>query len=58
MYIGSHDDSSTSAGRVPSDSFPVGVKPLEEAAPPELAECFILPPTPASRAKADRSSSG
>lgn len=36
MYTGSHDDSSTPAGYVPSDRFPFGAKPREEAAPPSL----------------------
>lgn len=56
--VGSHDDSNTPAGCVPSNRFPFGAKPPEEAAPPELAECFSLPPTLASRVRADRSASG
>lgn len=58
LYVGSHDDSSTPAGSVPSNEFPFGAKPPEEAAPPELAECFSLPPTSASGVRPDRCASG
>lgn len=34
MYTGSHDDSSTPAGYMPSDGFPFGAKAPEEAARP------------------------
>lgn len=53
LYITSHDDSSTLAGYVPSNGLPFRAKAPEEAVPPELAECFSFPPTPASRARAD-----